>query len=129
MWDIIYIEIDRLLDARYDKAEQILIAKSVVKKALLEFYYDWTTRGEYDGYNIYDEMFRRYARLFIGVAVEVRDILPERVTNDLLSLVTTMKTLAGEPAHTADEESYEKLSRECINDVLKMFENFEKYFE
>lgn len=52
-------------------------------------------------------MFRRYSRIFIGVAVEVRDILPERVTNDLLSLVTTMKTLAGEPAHTADEESYE----------------------
>jgi len=129
MWDIIYIEIDRLLDARYDKAEQLLIAKSVVKKALLEFYFDWTTRGEYDGYNIYDEMFRRYARIFIGVAVEVRDILPERVTNDLLSLVTTMKTLAGEPAHTADEESYEKLSSECINDVLKMFESFETYFD
>jgi hypothetical protein len=128
MWDIIYIEIDRLLDARYDKAEQILIAKSMVKKALLEFYFDWTTRGKYDGYNIYDEMFRRYARIFIGVAVEVRDILPERVTNDILSLVTTMKTLAGEPAHTADEESYEKLSSECINDVIKMFESFETYF-
>jgi hypothetical protein len=40
MWDIIYIEIDRLSDVRYDKAEQILIAKSVVKIALLEFYFD-----------------------------------------------------------------------------------------
>jgi hypothetical protein len=129
MWDVIYYEIDRLLDARNNKAEQILIAKSVVKKALLEFYFDWTTRGKYDGYNIYDEMLRRYAKLFIGVAVEVRDILPERVTNDILSIVTTMKTLAGEPAHTADVESYKKLSDECINDVLKMFESFEKYFD
>jgi len=129
MWDIIYIEIDRLLDARYDKAEQILIAKSVVKKALLEFYFDWKTRGEYDGYNIFEEMYRRYAKIFIGVAVEVRDILPERVTNDLLSIVTKMKTVAGEPIHTSDVERYKKLSDECINDVFSMYENFEKYFD
>jgi hypothetical protein len=129
MWDIIYSEIDRLLDARDDNAEQFRIGKSVVKKALLEFYFDWKTRGEYDGYNIFEEMYRRYARIFIGVAVEVRDILPERVTNDLLSIVTKMKTVAGEPIHTADVERYKKLSDECINDVFSMYENFEKYFD
>lgn len=128
MGDIIYSEIDRLLDARNDKEEQFLIAKSVVKKALLELYFDWTTRGEYDGYNIFAEMFRRYAGILIGVSVEVRDILPERVTNDLLALVTKMKTLAGEPIHTADIESYKKLSDECLNDVFDMIESFEKYF-
>lgn len=128
MGDIIYSEIDRLLDARNDKEEQFLIAKSVVKKALLELYFDWTTRGEYDGYNIFAEMFRNYARILIGVSVEVRDILPERVTNDLLAIVTKMKTLAGEPIHTADIESYKKLSDECLNDVFDMIESFEKYF-
>ena len=49
MWGIIYSEIDQLLDARNDKEKQFIIAKSVVKKALLGFYYDWKTRGEYDG--------------------------------------------------------------------------------
>lgn len=129
MWGIIYSEIDRLLDARNDKEEQFLIAKSVVKKALLELYFDWETRGEYDGYSVFEEMFRRYARLFIGVAVEVRDILPERVTNDLLSIVTKMKTLAGEPLHTANIEKYKELSDECMSDVFNMCKNFEKYFE
>jgi hypothetical protein len=129
MWSIIYSEIDRLLDARNDKEEQFRIAKSVVKKALLEFYFDWKTRGEYDGYSIFDEMFRRYAKIFIGVAVEVRDILPERVTDDLLSIVTKMKTLASEPIHTADVERYKKLSDECMSDVFNMFEGFEKYFD
>lgn len=128
MWGIIYSEIDLLLDARNDKEEQFVIAKSVVKKALLEFYFDWKTRGEYDGYSIFDEMFRRYARIFIGVAVEVRDILPERVTDDLLSIVTKMKTLASEPIHTADVERYIKLSDQCMSDVLNMYESFEKYF-
>jgi hypothetical protein len=129
MWDIIYSEIDRLLDARDDNAEQFRIGKSVVKKALLEFYLDWKTRGEYDGYNIFEEMYRRYARIFIGVAVEVHDILPEQVTNDLLSIVTKIKTVAGEPTHTSDVERYKKLSDECINDVFSMYENFEKYFD
>ncbi len=129
MWDVIYSEIDRLLDSRNDNEEQFRIAKSVVKKALLEFCFDWKTRGEYDGYNIFEEMFRKYARIFIGVAVEVRDILPERVTNDLLSIVTKMKTLAGEPTHTADVERYKKLSDECMSDVLNMYESFEHYFD
>jgi hypothetical protein len=128
MWGIIYSEIDRLLDARNDKEEQFRIAKSVVKKALLELHFDWKTRGEYDGYSIFEEMFRRYARIFIGVAVEVRDILPERVTDDLLSIVTKMKTLASEPIHTADVERYKKLSDQCMSDVLNMYESFEKYF-
>jgi hypothetical protein len=125
MWGIIYSEIDRLLDARHDKEEQLIIAKSLVKKALLQFYFDWKTRGEYDGYSIFEEMFRRHARVLIGVAVEVRDILPERVTNDLLSIVSNMKTLAGEPIHTADIEIYKKLSDECMSDVLNMYESFE----
>lgn len=129
MWGIIYSEIDRLLDARNDKEEQFVIAKSVVKKALLELYFDWKTRGEYDGYGVFEEMFRRYARIFIGVAVEVRDILPERVTNDLLSIVTKMKTLAGEPLHTANVEKYKTLSDECMSDVFNMCTNFEKYFD
>lgn len=129
MWGIIHSEIDRLLDARNDKEEQFVIAKSVVKKALLELYFDWETRGEYDGYGVFEEMFRRYARIFIGVAVEVRDILPERVTNDLLSIVTKMKTLAGEPLHTGNVEKYKKLSDECMSDVFNMCKNFEKYFD
>jgi hypothetical protein len=129
MWGIIYSEIDQLLDARNNKEDQFIIAKSVVKKSLLEFYFDWKTRGEYDGYSIFEEMFRRNARVFIWVAVEVRDILPERVTNDLLSLVTKMKTLASEPIHTADVERYKKLSDACMSDVFNMYENFEKYFD
>ncbi|KKG02383.1 hypothetical protein [Methanosarcina mazei] len=129
MWGIIYSEIDQLLDARNDKEKQFIIAKSVVKKALLGFYYDWKTRGEYDGYSIFEEMFRRHARIFIEVAVEVRDILPERVADDLLSIISNMKTLAGEPIHTADVERYKKLSDECMSDVLNMYENFEKYFD
>lgn len=128
MWGIVYSEIDRLLDARNDKEEQFRIAKSVVKKALLKFYFDWKTRGEYDGYNVFEEMFRRHARIFIEIAVEVYDILPERVTDDLLSIVSKMKTLAGEPIHTADVEKYKKLSDECMSDVLNMCESFEKYF-
>ncbi len=129
MWGIVYSEIDRLLDARNDKEEQFRIAKSVVKKALLKFYFDWKTRGEYDGYSVFEEMFRRHARIFIEVAVEVRDILPKRVTDDLLSIVAKMKTLAGEPIHTADVERYKKLSDECMSDVLNMCESFEKYFD
>ena len=74
-------------------------------------------------------MFRRHARIFIEVAVEVRDILPERVADDLLSIISNMKTLAGEPIHTADVERYKKLSDECMSDVLNMYENFEKYFD
>lgn len=128
MWGITYSEIDRLLDARNDKEEQFRIAKAVVKKALLKFYFDWKTRGEYDGYSVFEEMFRRHARIFIEVAVEVRDILPERVTDDLLSIVAKMKTLAGEPTHTSDVEKYKKLSDECMSDVLNMYEGFEKYF-
>jgi hypothetical protein len=55
--------------------------------------------------------------------------MPERVTNDLLSIVTKMKTVAGKPIHTSDVERYKKLSDECINDVFGMYENFEKYFD
>jgi hypothetical protein len=129
MWNnIIHIEINRLLEAR-DEAEKTLIAKSVVRKALLEFYFDWTTRPEFERNIIYTKMFKRYVRTFIEVAVEVHDILPEKVTNNLLSLVKRLKELASEPPHTANLDSYETLSNECMCDVHKMFENFESYFD
>lgn len=127
--DIVYSEINRMCNARKDRIEQKEIAKTLVKKALLEFYYDWKTRSKYSGFNTTDVMLKDYSKKFIDVSVEIRayDILPDSVTNDLLSFLTRMRDLAGQPKVSG--YSYEKATDELLDDVFLMYNSFDMYFE
>lgn len=99
--DIVYSEINRMRDARKDRIEQKEIAKALVKKALLEFYYDWKTRSKYSAFDITDGILKEHAKKYIDVSVEIRayDILTDSVTDDLLEFATRMRMIADEPKH------------------------------
>ncbi len=134
--DIVYSEITRMCDARKDKTEQEEIAKSLVKKALLEFYYDWKTRSKYVTFDVMDNVLRNYAKKFIDISVEVRayDILPDSVTDDLLTFATRMRNIADEPKHQDSRSpeymnNYDRVTEELLNDVFFMYNHFGRYFK
>ncbi len=124
--EIINNDDDTLLLITENDKERIVTAKLLVKKDLLKFNYDWKTCSQYYNRNITDSMLRLHSGIFLEVATNVTNILPEKVIDDLLSLVTEMNTLVHEP-DLADKREYINSLEEFVNRVLLMYENFDEY--
>ncbi len=78
---------------RKDKEKQLNIAKGIVKKVLLKFYFYWTAyrnSGRY-GYKWASDILLNYSKLFIDLYVEVYEILPERSTNEVRNIATKIR--------------------------------------
>jgi hypothetical protein len=125
--EVMNTDYNRLLFATVKDEESIGIAKSLVKKSLLKFNYDWKTCRQYNNRDVTDSMLRLHSSVFLEVATNVTDELPEQLIDDLLSHVTEMKKLIQEP-NLADNSEYVSQLEKFANRVLFMYENFDKYF-
>lgn len=118
---------DRLLFATKNDKERIVTAKLLVKKALLKFNYDWKTCSQHHNRNITDSMLRLHSSIFLEVATDVTNMLPEKLIGDLLSLVTEMNTLVHE-SDLADKREYINRLEEFANRILPMYNNFDEFY-
>jgi HD-GYP domain-containing protein (c-di-GMP phosphodiesterase class II) len=87
--DIVYDLIKEYRASRLEKQKtkeseqrQFELAKSIVKKAYLRFNFDWTTEKDKDmGLDefiyIRKTMFKQYSQIFLDIAVEIYDVLPD----------------------------------------------------
>jgi len=134
MWDIVYSEINRFRDARKDKEEQSNIAKEIVKKALLKFYFDW---GAYrnsgqSGFKWANPILLDYSKLLVDVSVEVYEILPEKLTNDVRNIATEIREAENELKYVGQGINYDeafKKSDDCSQEAFQVYNNFNKYFQ
>jgi len=93
--DIIYDLIKEYRAARADKQKQTEIAKSLTKKAYLRFNFEWNTEKNTDigldtFLRIKHELFMHYSQVFLDIAVEIYDILPEE-SERLKNMAKAMK--------------------------------------
>ena len=93
--DIFYAEINRIRDAKADKETQKEIARQMVKKALLQFNFEWESfinsgmTGNWR--SIADPMLEECSKLFISMAVEINEIFTQEAINELRELATEMR--------------------------------------
>lgn len=134
MWDIVYSEFNRFRDARKDKEEQLNIAKEIVKKALLKFYFDWTAyrNSGRSGYKWTSDILLEYSKLFIDVSVEVNEMLPERLTNEIRSIATKIREAENDMKYVTQSDTYDIIFREsdeCAQEALRVYSTFDEYFQ
>lgn len=76
--------------------KQLEIAKSIVKKTYLRFNFDWVTEKNKDALiddivRTKHELFKHYSQVFLDIAVEIFDILPEE-SEKLKNMARGMKS-------------------------------------
>jgi hypothetical protein len=104
--DIAYDLIQEFRAAKSDKQKQMEIAKSLAKKAYLRFNFEWTTEMESGGVNCrFDrqrQILHRYSQIFLDIAGEIHDILPEESLR-MKNVAATMKSGAhGDLTHSSN---------------------------
>lgn len=134
MWDIVYSEFNRFRDARKDKEEQLNIAKEIVKKALLKFYFDWTAyrNSKRHGFKWAPDILLDYSKLFIDVSVEVYEILPERLTNEVRNIATELREAENDMKFVTQGTTYDIIFRksdECAQKAFRVYNTFDEYFQ
>lgn len=134
MWDIVYSEINRFRDARKDKEEQSNIAKEIIKKALLKFYFDWNAyrNSGQSGVKWANPVLLEYSKLLVDVSVEVYEIVPEKLTNDVRSIATEIREAENELKYVTQDTTYDeafKKSDDCSQEAFQVYNNFNKYFQ
>jgi hypothetical protein len=92
--DIAYDLIKEYHAAKTDKKRRLAIAKILAKKAYLRFNFEWVSErdsdrldGRFDGQKW---ILEQYSKMFLDLAVEIYDILPEE-SNRMKSVATWMK--------------------------------------
>ena len=127
--DIIYTEINRVRDAKADTKKQKEIAIQMVKKALLQFNFEWDSfrksgkKGNWR--STADSMLEEYANLFISVAVEINEIFTQEDINELRELATEMsETVNILHIHGIGDE-YKSRGDECARKANELSRKFE----
>ena len=134
MLDIIYSEFTHYRETRENKKEQLNIAKGMMKRALLKFYLDWTSyRNSFKySYSGATDTLMDYSKLFIDVSVEVYDVLPTRLTNEVTGIATRIRESVNETALICQDYSFEDIlckSDVCARDAYQVYMTFDEYFE
>lgn len=127
--EIMYADNSRLLLATENHNERIEIAKSLVKKTLLKFNYDWETCNRCGNRDITDSMLTVQSMIFLEVIASVTGILPEKLIKDLLSRLTEMKKLSNESRTYDNIDQYVNRYEKIANDIFSMYNDFDGYFE
>ena len=127
--DIIYEEINRFRDAIGYLGKQKEIARQMVKKALLQFIFDWNSfkesemRGNWR--STADSMLVEYANLFISVAAEINEAVTEENLNELRELATELRKTANMPHISGIREDYKSMGDECARKAEELSRKFE----
>ena len=127
--DIFYAEINRVKDAKADKEKQKVIARQMVKKALLEFNLEWDLfrksgkKGNWR--STADSMLKEYAKLFITVAVEINGIFTQEDINELRELATEMSETVNILHIQGIGNEYKSKGDECARKANELYRKFE----
>lgn len=127
--DIIHAEINRVRDAKADKEKQKEIARQMVKKALLQFNFEWDSfrksgkKGNWR--STADSMLEEYAKLLISVAVEINEIFAQEDINELRELATEMSETANILHIQGIGDEYKSRGDECARKANELSIKFE----
>lgn len=113
----------KILFTTEDYNIQVEIAKSLVKKALLRLYYQLKICNQTSS-RISNSTLQVYSSNFLDIAVNVTGLLPEKLIEDLLSLVVDIDLSDGKICDKEYFEHFEKIK----NNILSMYDNFNEYF-
>ena len=94
--DIVYDLIKEFRASKADKQKQNELAKLLAKKAFLRFNFEWNTEKNTDVtivelINVKHELFKHYSQVFLDIAVEIYNILPEE-SEKLKNMAKGMKS-------------------------------------
>ncbi|MHC1754330.1 MAG: hypothetical protein AB9861_02675 [Methanosarcina sp.] len=123
---IIQSDSSKLLFTAENDNIRIEIAKALVKKILLKFYYDWKTYNLRDNSTISTSTLQVESSNFIDIAASVTEILPEKLINDLISCATEMNDMSNRIWMIRD---YREKYKEVAMNVYNMYNEFDKYFD
>jgi hypothetical protein len=120
LWDILYDMVKEYRAIKGDEEKKVLLAKSMARKAYLRFNLDWDTEKKSDRksrvFAAQQEMLESYSQMYLDLAVEIIDILPEEGEN-LIEIATMMKKGAcGEVTYSTNEVT--PIGDECAEKVL-----------
>ncbi|MHB8102385.1 MAG: hypothetical protein ACYDEF_09480 [Methanosarcina sp.] len=116
--EIMYTDYSRLLFAAGNDHEQIEIAKSLIKKTLLKFNYDWEACSRRGNRDITDSMLKVQSIIFLEVTAGVTGMLPEKLIEDLLSRINEMRNLSSEPRYLDNIDQHVSQFEEIANNIL-----------
>ena len=126
--DIIYEEINRFRDARGYLGKQKEIARQMVKKALLQFIFDWNSFKESgmggNWRSTADSMLEEYANLFISVAAEINEIFTQEDINELRELATELRKTVNIHHISGIGEHYKSMGDECARKAEELSRKF-----
>lgn len=123
---IIQSDSSKLLLTAENENKRIEIAKALVKKTLLKFYYDWKTCNLSDNSTISTSTLQVESSNFIDIAASVTGILPEKLIDDLISCATEMNDMSNRIWMIRD---YIEKYNEVAMNVYNMYNEFDKYFD
>lgn len=113
-------------EQRINDNKRIEIAKALVKKNLLKFYYDWKTCNLSDNSKSSTSKLQVESSNFIDIAASVTEILPEKLIDDLISCATEMNDMSNRIWMIRD---YREKYKEIAMSVYNMYNEFDKYFD
>jgi len=126
--NIVYEEINRFRDARGYREKQKEIAKQMVKKALLQFNFEWDSsrksgkKGNWR--STADSMLEGYAKLFIFVTVEINEAVTEEDINELCELATELRKTVNIPHIQGIGDDYKSMGDECAIKAKELSRKF-----
>lgn len=123
---IIQSDSSKLLFTVENDYKKIEVAKALVRKTLLKFYYDWKTCNLSDNSTISTSTLQVESSNFIDIAASVTGILPEKLIDDLISCATEMNDMSNRIWMIRD---YREKYKEIAMSVYNMYNEFDKYFD
>jgi hypothetical protein len=92
--DIAYDLIKEFRASKSDKQKQIELAESLAKKAYLRFNFEWESEKKAERksgrFGAQAEILGHYSQMFLDIAVEIYDVLPNE-SERMRNIATTMK--------------------------------------
>lgn len=123
---IIQSDSSKLLFTEENDSKRIEIAKALVKKTLLKFYYDWKTCNLSNNSTISTSTLKVQSSNFIEVAASVTGILPEELIEDLISCATEMDNMSNRVWMIRD---YIEKYKEIAMNIYNVYNDFDRYFD
>jgi len=126
--DIFYDIIKESRASKGDKQKQIELMKMLAKKAYLRFNFEWVSEkesermsGRIDGER---QILYNYSQLFLDIAVEIYDVLPEESERMRMIAATMKKGAYGTLTNTTNEitptgNNCASKVKEYVNNILE----------
>jgi hypothetical protein len=131
MVDVLYSEFCKLWDPWKSQADQAEFAIGLIRRALLKFDMKWNLyKNHYDFDSaIADQLFRKFADMFIDISVEVSEILPVAFGSELFKLSIIMADAANGQKSGLSKDDVLKRYSESESKAHDFYSNLVEYSE